>query len=392
MKPSFSYALAFILIQAATFTSTASAQRFELVEPSGIVTGRIEIARGRLLVYDSTGDRLYFSRQPRYDSYDGRSVGYFNIDLNRALRFPRCGSGWMQTADFDHAFPRYENTRRTVRPAGAFRGHRQGHFASPWAPTFNNPGFAGPGYGTPGYEPPAYGPPAGFQPGYGYGTSFGTPGFGGPNYGGYSTPYASGYRSPRLQPQSVLIESETIPNPPLPPARLNLRNDGRREVQVAIVDAKNVSGSRSLRIPPGASKIVDLERDSGAQRVAHYRVVSPYGESTTQEIVTDVPPPIRYEVVVHEWAMQSIAIDRTGKSPNPIEDINFQGRGLGRFPLPPGPELQSGTIDVVRAARSQGNQGSVGPLVPSDRQPSDNASQLERAIIEAQRAAQRAPR
>ena len=383
MRPFSSYAIALVLIQATICTSTAVAQRFELVEPSGVVTGRIEIARGRLLVFDSTGDRLYFSRQPRYDSSNGRSVGYFNIDLNRALRFPRSGSGWMQTVDFDHAFPRYENTRRTVRPAGAYRGHRRGHFASPWAPTFNNPGFAGPGYGTPGYKPPAYGPPAGYQAGR-YGTSFGTQSLG--------VPYTSAFRSPYPKTQSVLIESEIIPNPPLPPARMNLRNDGRREVQIAITDAKNPSGSKSLRIPPYGSRLVELERDSGARRIAHYRVVSPYGESSTKEIVTDVPPPIRYEVVVHEWAMQSIAIDRTGKSPNPIEDINFQGRGLGRFPLPPGPELQSGTIDVVHAARSQENQGSISPLVPNDRQPSDNASQLERAIIEAQRAAQRSAR
>ncbi|MGI9470308.1 MAG: hypothetical protein ACR2NZ_02170, partial [Rubripirellula sp.] len=99
----------------------------------------------------------------------------------------------------------------------------------------------------------------------------------------------------------------------------------------------------------------------------------------------------RYEIVVHEWAMQSVAIDRTGKSPNVIEDINFQGRGIGRFLLPAGPALQSGVIGVYSAAASQGNAGTVQPIVPTEDLPvrGNNARRLEDAVLEAQRAAQR---
>jgi hypothetical protein len=201
-------------------------------------------------------------------------------------------------------------------------------------------------------------------------------------------PYATGYRGIGPPPQSVRLDSKTIPNPPLAPARVVFRNDGPREVQVAIIDSQNPSGTQSMRIQPAAAVEVTLERDAGARQVSHYRVITPLGEWITREFVTEVPPPIRYEVMVHEWAIQSVAIDRTGKSPNPIEDINYQGRGIGRFPLPPGPELRSGTIDVYSEARRRQNQGSIPPIVPAEDLPGNNVSPLERAILDVQRAAQ----
>jgi hypothetical protein len=338
----------------------ANAQSFEVVEPSGFVSGTLEISQGRLLHFDRTGDRSYYSRDPSYDTPDGHFIGYYNFDRNRVLRFPRSGNGWMQTADLDDTVPRFRRTIAIVRPAGRLPGG----------------GLAGPILGTP------------IIPGYGYGA----PGYINPGFGrGYITPapdYGPGYFIPP-QPQSVLLDSNVIPNPPLPNAKVRLRNDGPREVQVAIVDLRQDSVLRSLRLPPGQASEVELERDNGAKRVANYRVITPFGDVVTQEIVTDIPPAVRYELVVHEWAMQSIAIDRTGKSPNPIEDVNFQGRGIGRFSLPPGPQLQSGTIDVYSTAKQRGNAGAVAPLVPDDQEPRDNASALERAILDAQRAAQR---
>lgn len=343
-------------------TDNAWAQRFDVVEPSGRVSGTIELSSGRLLFFDESGSRSYFSRERRYDSSDGRFVGYFNFDRNHVLRFPRSCDGSMQTADLDDPYPRFRNTISRVRRAGGVRG-----------------GYAGANFGSPGYVVPSYG--RGFGPSYpdtniGYGPS-----------PGYSRPYSAGYRSPP-RAQSVLIDSEVIPNPPLPPARIVLRNDGPREVQVAVVDLASSSAPSSLRLQPRQTREISLERDSGAKRVAHYRVVTPLGDSITKEIVSELPPQIRYEVVVHEWAVQSIAIDRTGKSPNPIEDVNMQGRGIGRFPLPPGPALQSGTIDVYSTARREGNAGTVGPIVPRSDQPRDNASILERVILDAQRGAQ----
>ena len=326
------------------FTQTSWGQRFELVEPSGLVSATVEIGRGRLLVYERSGERIYFSREGRYDSADRRFVGYFNFESNRVLRFPSSGRGVLQTADLDDVAPQFQNTIRVARPLGAI-----------------------PDRNTIAGTPPI--------------VSDYTP-------SPYADPYASGYRSALPRAQSVLIDSETIPNPPLPPVRVVFHNDGPREIQVAVVDLKNPPGTQSMRIQPAAAVEVQLARDGGSKRVEHYRVVTPQGDSITKEFVTEIPPTLRYQVVVHEWVMQSVAIDRTGKSPNVIEDANFQGRGLGRFHLPPGPQLQSGTIDVFTAALTRGNQATIRPIVPGDPLPNDTASPLERAVLDAQRAAQ----
>jgi hypothetical protein len=354
-------ALAMIVCGALLSGSSAlGQQQFELVERSGLVSGVIEVAPGRLLVHERTGERILYSRDPSYDSGDRRFAGYFNATLQRVLRFPRSGSGVLQVADLDDLEPRYLTTTRVVRrvgsgpPGGAWQGGL-GHAAHlPLVPGY--PVNVIPPIDTP--YPPAF-------------------------------PYPPGFPATSPLPQSVLIDSTTIPNPPLPPALVQFRNDGPRDLQVAIIDSQNPSGSRTMRIAPAAAAEVELERDAGATRVSHYWVITPLGETVTREVVNEIPAPLRYEVVVHQWQVQSVAIDRTGKSPNPIEDINFQGRGIGRFPLPPGPELQSGVIDVYRAAVSQQNPGAVAPIVPAEDLPSDDGpSPLERAILEAQRAAQ----
>jgi hypothetical protein len=345
-----------MLLASAASAPPLHAQRFEVVDRSGLVAADIEVASGRLLVYQRSGERIYYSRDVRFDSADRGFVGYLNLALNRVLRFPRSGSGILQTADLDDLIPRFRNTSGVVRAVGGRAGGRPLHGEAWHGEAWHGGAWHG------GHTP--------IIPGY-------TP---------YIDPYVTGYRGAGPPAQSVLIDSQTVPNGPLPPARVVFRNDGPRELQVGVIDLKNPSGTRSMRIRPAAAAEIELARDAGAKRISHYRVVTPFGESITKELVTEIPPSIRYEVVVHEWAIQSVAIDRTGKSPNPIEDINFQGRGLGRFPLPPGPELQSGTIEVYRAARSRGNAGSVAPIVPPEDLPSDP---LERAILEAQQAAQR---
>jgi hypothetical protein len=339
----------------------AWAQRYELVEPSGLVSGTVDAVRGRLVVYERSGERVHFSREARYDSADGRLLGYFNFELNRVLRFPKSGTGVMQTANLQDAAPRFQNTLRIARPVGV-------------VPAGNV--LVGPGRDD---TEPSSRAIAGIRPGRYSGDRFAPI---------YVDPYVSRYRGAGPLAQSVLIDSKTVPNPPLPPARVSFRNDGPREIQVAVVDLKNPSGTRSMRIRPAEVVDVQLTRDAGAKRVAHYRVVTLSGETITKRIQTEVQPTYRYEVVVHQWEMQSIAIDRTGKSPNRIEDINFQGLGLGRFPLPPGPQLNSGTIDVYRAARGRGNEGTISPIFPRDELRADSASPLERAVLELQRAAQ----
>ncbi len=322
----------------------ASAQDFEMFEPPGVLVARVEVRPGRLVMYEALDTRLYFSREHRYDSIDGRFVGYFNYPLNRILRFPRSGRGQMETADLDDFAPHYRLTFRYVRPLVDGAG-------PPIPPPifgYGSPGYGSPGYGGPGYVGP--GMPGPFLPG--------------PGFGGVFPIGPVGPIGPPL-PQSVLIDSQTLPNPPLPPVRLELRNGGPREIQVGVVDLEEPSQTRSLRIAPGGSTEVKINRDAGARQVQNFRVVTPYGDSETREIVNNLPPRVRYEIVVHEWAVQSVAIDRTaGAGDDPIEDINFNGKSLGRFPLPPGNELGRTALTFTRRRETKTTPAPSHPFWP----------------------------
>ncbi len=276
------------------------------------------------------------------------------------MRFPAAGRGVMQVADLDRPNPRFQNTTRSVRPSEVDPIIR-------YAPNHPAGGYGAGTYGSGfGYGSGAYGG--------GYGST-------GDRYTS-SYPYVWGYSPP--QPRSVLIESKTIANPPLEPATLLLANGGPREVLVTIVDLKTKT-SQQRRIRPSEQVEITVARDAGGKRLQRYQSVTLAGDSVVKEIVSEIRPAVRYELVVHEWVMQSIAIDRTGKSPSVIEDVNFQGKGLGRFTLPPGDELQGGTLDVYQAAISVANRGSIAPITAQEKAIGNGLSPLERAVQDLQR-------
>ncbi len=81
-----------------------------------------------------------------------------------------------------------------------------------------------------------------------------------------------------------------------------------------------------------------------------------------------------YDISIYEIFLQSIAIDRTGTSPNPIEDVNYQPRSIGIFQVPPGAQLpQNARIDVMQTAQQSRNPGGVRPL-PSKMKPVTGAN------------------
>ncbi len=302
--------------------STGAAQRFELVDNSGRVSASVHIDLGRLLVNEVTGQQIQFTRDSRYDSLDRVWVGYYNSYLNRALLFPRSGRGALRYADFDDRVPRFVNSIRRVRPARR--------------------------------RPIPVLPPV----------LSGT--------GGFSGPYLPGANiyGPTIRPrplQSVVIDSTTNPKPALAPVKVELLNSGPRPLIVTLVELQS-NRSWQKTVPPSLAVAVTLKRDAGATRTETVRTVSPLGDSVTNERTSAVQPSVLYEIIVHERRIQSIAIDRTGKSPNVIEDMNFQGKGLGRFPIPPGEQLQAGRIDVYREAKNQGNAAFVAPITASEKE------------------------
>lgn len=285
-----------------------------------------------------------------------------------------------------NAFVPVPNPTGSVRIPNRMLGRPGGihfHFHQPVAPPLWHVVPVYPWYGLPGGF--GFGPPWGpFPPVGGWWGGAIAPMPGGLPWLGHPPFRAGGFA------QSVVIESDVRARAVLPPARVRLINTARRELQVAVIDLRDGNPTRAVRLPPGGTQSLTLERDAGAERVALVQTYDEFGFPWVQEVVSEIAPAARYELVVHEWAVQSVAIDRTGKSPNVIEDIRHQGRGIGRFPLPPGDQLQDGPIDVYRMALAANNPGAVGPLVPDDDSfPADNASRLERAILEAQREAQR---
>ena len=327
------------------FGSQLYAATFELIDSQGFVTGFAETNNNSVRFRELTGQHSVYLRDRRYDSQDRSFAGYFNVVLNRALRFPRSGTGPIYTIDFDDFNPVYRPTRSYLRPVNRFARRPL---------------------------PLVAGPTTGFHL--------------------HPTGYLSRPRGYRRHARSFLLDSRYIPHQPLPPATLNLQNGSSREIQVTLTDLRGKKSPQSFRISPGGSKQVKIERESGGKLHRRYQGYDLHGFPIEQSVVTEVPPEPRHEIVVHQWAVQSVAIDRTGTSPNAIEDINMQGRGIGRFILPPGDQLQSGTVDVYASALASQNPGSVAPIVPEKNKQRDNASRLEDAIIRAQQQAlQRRP-
>lgn len=350
--------------------AVAGGQDYELVRPDGLVTSTVRVVRGRLIVTQPSGERFVYLREPRYDSPDGGYAGYVNPELNRVVRFPREGRGSVQTADLDDANPRFRFSSSQVRVAGSDR-FPAGPVAPPGPPIPVAPGGLYPSLDPyAAVDPYSAGFGSGYADPYGYG--------GGPAWGVPAYPL----------PQSVLIDSQFTPAPPLAPVQVELFNGSRRPLQVGLIQLEKPGvPAQSFSIPPGRSRVVELQRDAGGTEIRTYRTISPYGDAVTKRVERAVPPEILYELVVHEWAMQSVAIDRTGKSPNVIEDVNYQGKGIGRFQLPAGERLQSQRIDVFAAAVQSGMAATVPPILAAE-DATDQPLPLERAVLEAQRRAQ----
>ena len=335
--------------------------RYQLVERTGVITADVYFRSGQMIVNDANGTQYVFVRDRQFDSLDRKYAGYFLPTVNRVVRFPRSGSGMMLVADLDDVYPRFVFSRRSVR--------RAGKNPTPFVPPY----FVSP-YATPA---PGYGPPPAIGP-----------------YGGGPVFPILRPRLPLFPPpmQSITLESRVVPRDPLPPATVRLANTARREIRVTINDAQNPTQPQQLRIAPGSSETVRFARDAGGDHVRRVQTFAPDGSVITRDLSTPIAPTPRYELVVHEWKLQSVAIDRTGKSPNVIEDTNFQGKGMGRFLLPPGDQLKSGTMDVVRTALEARNAGSVSPLLddsgrtPETPRGSSPVSPLEQMLIEQQKA------
>lgn len=185
-------------------------------------------------------------------------------------------------------------------------------------------------------------------------------------------------------PIQRLVTATVQPNPPLAAVPTRLINSERSELLVRITDLRGGT-STDIRIPPGGFHDIEIGRDPGATFVEKYEVVGPAGPLLSQQFVTPVPPSSLYDVSVYQSFMQSIAIDRTGKSPNPIEDINFQAKSIGFFVIPAGDRFRGGELDVMQLAKQANNPGGVRSIAPNAFNRADErVDPLEQVIRELQ--------
>jgi hypothetical protein len=321
----------------------ATAADLEMVDGYGNITGVIDASEQGLWVHEYSGDRFFYRRAPQYDLPGGRYLGFYNYTLNRIIRFPRSGRGLVERADLDTPYPRFVPATVSVRPLGSGPGFAP--YLDTWLPGWHGSGFYGPTYGLPYGRGGLRGPLIGGYYSSGITLNVGPSiGFGAP-----SSPLLSAF--PTSQPQSTLIESRIVEAAPLAPVEVEFVNSHNETLIVTLTDTHHPDRQPRYKIAPGGSQRVKLPRDAARSRVDTYQTIDATGQPVEHESRIALPPEPRYEVIVHRMRIQSIAIDRTGKSPNEIEDINVQGVSVGHFTLPPGDQLTSGEIDVFAAAR-----------------------------------------
>ncbi len=185
-------------------------------------------------------------------------------------------------------------------------------------------------------------------------------------------------------PQSIVIDRQVIDGAPLPPAQLEMVNSRTDPLRVECIDLRDNVSLWSGELGAGESAPWTIPRDAGGVVVETYQTVMPTGEVVTRKRTRKLVVRPRYEVIVHRIAMQSIAIDRTGKSPSVIEDVQFRGEPIGRFVLPPGDQLADGPIDVFQTAVRTGTAGQIEPIFPTS-DDADRRDPLRQAIDELRR-------
>jgi hypothetical protein len=166
--------------------------------------------------------------------------------------------------------------------------------------------------------------------------------------------------APDYQPFWRTVSQEMIPNSPLPPAQLSLVNTHRNALFVLLGDQRGPGKVQQIRIEPNQTATLTLERDAGATLIETYEIRSTTGIWDRQQFTTAIPAKTLYDISVYEEFLQSIAIDRTGKSPIPIEDVNYMPKSVGWLLIPPGARLpQSSSMNVLEQARAANNPGAV---------------------------------
>jgi len=201
--------------------------------------------------------------------------------------------------------------------------------------------------------------------------------------------------TPSFQPFYRTVTRQIQANPPLPPAEVELVNSHRYALLVLIGDARQSEAGlgnaglgnalQQIRIEPRSSQTVTLERDAGATIIETVEMLDRWGSWERQQFTTTIPAVAYYDLSVYEEHLQSIAIDRTGKSPNPIEDVNYVPKSVGWLPVSAGVAVPDRSrLDVYQRALAAKNPGAVRRLDPKQFDAAPVPDRLESLLREVQ--------
>lgn len=167
----------------------------------------------------------------------------------------------------------------------------------------------------------------------------------------------------RLAPR--LRQREIVPNPPLPPVEIMMRNDHREMLVVRVFDRRDGLKKYDLKLAPHSVSKIKIDRDAGAVARESITLVGPRGGGIQDVRVSQLPAQSLYEVVVFEHKVTSQYFDRTKNKSSRPDSEQKALVSVGVFPIPAGEQMKSGSqVSVFSTAKSQKNPGAAARFGP----------------------------
>lgn len=164
--------------------------------------------------------------------------------------------------------------------------------------------------------------------------------------------------TPAVELAPRLVSRRVIPNPPLEPVTVNLVNSHDEPLIVQLYRLTDAGSPSELKIEPGGSEPVRIERDSGATLEEVYLQYDQHGQSRERVQRLPIAPRSLYTVVVNIERVTSVYFDRTRNKTSVPDKVSTSPVSLGTFRLPAGDALKQGDqLDVARQAAARRNPG-----------------------------------
>lgn len=163
-------------------------------------------------------------------------------------------------------------------------------------------------------------------------------------------------------------QREVIPNPPIPPVEVILKNDHKETLVVRVFDRRDRKKKHDVSLRPGAATRIKIDRDSGGIEKSSVTLVGPRGGGLQDSRTRPIPPKSLYDVVVFEHKVTSQFFDRTQPRSKFKKTPDSEQKSLvsiGVFPIPAGGEMTNGSqLSAYRMAQQEKNPGAAAKFGP----------------------------